>query len=1221
MKKAYLFLLLFFKLSLSFAQVGTLTGTGMSICNLYSFSVCPTQTITPLNYGSQGYACSNTTQPDVSFNIQGSSWRVMKYNWFFSATVAGQVRGYDNTGALQSFTFAATNTITPLSYSGTYVQFAINGTSTGPLMSQANFSISVTPVLFGNATFTYCASTATSVAISPTVPAQGGPWTYSWQPGGLTGNPVNVSPTANTVYTVTAKTTAGCTSTAAVTVNINCPPPPPICSGNSGAPVFLEDFGSGTTLYGPALPAGVTTYPYITGPPPNGSYVLSSQTDPSGVTGFAGDYLIATGDHTGNPNGYMMVINSDYAASEVYRKHVTGLCPNTTYVFSAYLANNDDPGVQGPVCGSSYIFANVKFKVEYPVGTVQGSTSTGNLPLSSSGNVINWVHSGFVFTTGPAQTSADVVMANNAPGGCGNDFVVDDISLSTCGPAMNVSISPNQQVFCPGSPVTLQANYTSGSYVSPQYQWQYSNNGGVTWTNISGANGSSYSITAVSPSQAGSYQVVVAENGNINSPSCSILAGPVTFSVGAGAMAVNSATICGIQSATLTATGAASYTWSTGATTPSIVVSPASSAQYTVTGTAGTCTNQAIASVSVSPSPTVSAGMAPNTPLCSGSSATLTATGANSYSWTNAATLSSSSASVVVASPTVTTTYSISGTSAACTSTAAITVTVNPSPGITSASVSNAFCGSSNGSATLSTSPAGNSYTWSAGAASAGNSATGLAAGNYTVLIANGSCQTSTVLTVANSGTLSITSVTITPSVCGSAVGSISVTANIANSTYSWTPSAGTSTNSLSGLTAGNYSLSISNGSCQTSTVITVPNNSTLTVTGVTITPSICGAAVGSLSVTTNMANSTYSWMPSSGASTNSLSGLAPGSYSLTVTNASCQTSTVLTVPSGGTVSVTSVTVTPSACDHASGAISVSDNMSNSTYSWTPSAGTSTNSISSLAPGNYSLSITNGSCHTATVIPVGLATGPTALGITKTNAICGQPDAVITVTNVVNGAAPYQYSFNSGAYSAVASDNGLLQGTYTVSVKDANGCAYSQTVIITRADISFQVHVTTAAPHCETHVGAFTVDSISGGAKPYVVNLDNGLFLPNMTFNNITPGTYTLTVMDSNQCVNGYLLVMPEDDGDYTLYIPNTFTPNKDGVNELWHAYGTCLGDYHCIIYNRWGEKVKESTNIEDGWDGTFMGQAVPDGIYVYLLEVQTKKGPVKKTGHITLFR
>jgi hypothetical protein len=65
------------------ACLGTMTGTGMSVCNQFSFNITPSQPITPFNYGSQNYSCNNTTQPDVSFNIMGGGWRVNKFGWFF----------------------------------------------------------------------------------------------------------------------------------------------------------------------------------------------------------------------------------------------------------------------------------------------------------------------------------------------------------------------------------------------------------------------------------------------------------------------------------------------------------------------------------------------------------------------------------------------------------------------------------------------------------------------------------------------------------------------------------------------------------------------------------------------------------------------------------------------------------------------------------------------------------------------------------------------------------------------------------------------------------------------------------------------------------------------------------------------------------------------------------------------------------------------------------
>jgi hypothetical protein len=169
--------------------VGIMTGTGMSSCNQYSFSITPSQTIIPFNYGSQGYACTGATMPDVSFNIIGPAWRVMKNNWFFRSSVAGEINGYTNSGALQTLTFSPTNTITPFSYSGSFVQFAINGVPAGLQVNQTTFSISLNSSLHSSNNYTYC-PTSNSLSISPNIPSQGGPWTYSWQPGGLIGNPL-----------------------------------------------------------------------------------------------------------------------------------------------------------------------------------------------------------------------------------------------------------------------------------------------------------------------------------------------------------------------------------------------------------------------------------------------------------------------------------------------------------------------------------------------------------------------------------------------------------------------------------------------------------------------------------------------------------------------------------------------------------------------------------------------------------------------------------------------------------------------------------------------------------------------------------------------------------------------------------------------------------------------------------------------------------------------
>lgn len=1115
--------------------VGIMTGTGMSICNQYSFSITPSQTITPLNYGNQGYACTGVNMPDVSFNILGATWRVMKNNWFFQSSLAGELRGYTSSGILQVIPFLPTNTITPINYSGTFVQFAINGVATGSLMNQATFSISLNSSQHSSNSYTFCPSSNPSVSISPNVPSQGGPWTYQWQPGGLTGNPVIVNPSNTTIYTVSATSSSGCISTTTVYVNVNCPPPL-LCSGNLGNAVFMENFGSGTSLYGPALPAGTTNYIYQTGNPANGTYVISSSSNPSGVNlGYVND-----GDHTGNPNGYMMVVNSDYPASEVYRKHVTGLCQNTTYVFSAYLSNNNTPSTPNNVC-PGYVYSNVKFQIEYPLGTIQNSVTTGNLPLGLSNTALNWQQYGFVFTTLPGQTSVDIVLKNNAPGGCGNDYVVDDISLSPCGPGVALNIVPNQTIFCVGDAVSLQSNYTSGSYVNPQYQWQFSNDGGLTWTNIAGATSPNYSISSVSQSQSGSYQLFVAENGNINSTACSIVAGPISFSVSSGVSVSTSTTICSGNSAIINASGSNSYNWSNGATTNSVIVSPLTTTVYTVMGTVGTCTSQATSTVNVIPSSTIS--VLGNTLICAGQSTSLTASGATSYSWNTG-----SSTSSITVNPGLTTTYTASTTGSLCVIPAQITVSVVAVPNV-SAGNNTVFCQGQSG--VILTASGANTYTWS------------------------------------NTSSLSSSS-------------SITVSATPAITT--------------------NYTLTGMNSLCTNTAVVTVSVNPSPTITAVSFSNTTCGLNNGEITINSFPTNNTYSWSSGVTSTTNTAVSLAAGIYTVNASNGICATSTVVTILNSQPLTILSNSVTPSDCGINNGNISVVTNYTNSVYSWTPSA-INSSSISNLPAGSYSLIIVSGACSTSTVFNVPQLNGPTALLYNLSDALCESVNGSIVVTGVVNGVSPYQYSFNNTGYSSVNTFSNLSQGVYTITVKDAHGCVYSKTISIAKSIITSTINLTTNYPSCDTTDGSFVINSISGGTAPFLLSFNNSVFSTDSIFEDLGQGNYTLVVKDSNQCETIMILEMPIDKNDYTLYIPNTFTPNKDIVNDTWFVKGTCINAFNCLIFNRWGEKIIELKDINEQWDGTYKDNNVPDGVYVYLIEAETNNGTIYKNGHITLFR
>jgi gliding motility-associated-like protein len=88
------------------------------------------------------------------------------------------------------------------------------------------------------------------------------------------------------------------------------------------------------------------------------------------------------------------------------------------------------------------------------------------------------------------------------------------------------------------------------------------------------------------------------------------------------------------------------------------------------------------------------------------------------------------------------------------------------------------------------------------------------------------------------------------------------------------------------------------------------------------------------------------------------------------------------------------------------------------------------------------------------------------------------------------------------------------------------------------------------------------------------------------------------------------------------LYVPNTFTPNGDGKNDIFYAYGSAVAKFNLRVYNQWGEFIFESQDLGRGWDGTYRGSLQPNGVYVYYIDVTFNDGTSKIVkGTITLLR
>ena len=220
-----------------------------------------------------------------------------------------------------------------------------------------------------------------------------------------------------------------------------------------------------------------------------------------GLWDIAGDHTGASNTAIGNTakapgtrGGYMVLINASYNTDTAYRETLSNLCPSTYYEFSAWFRNVcprcscDSNGtgsggggfIPGPGNDSSGVKPNIDFEIDgiayYTSGDIKYDRTTP------------WRKYGFTFQTRPSQTTASFLIRNNSPGGGGNDWALDDISVAHCGPTLAMNYNP-QVLGCSASPFVVNLSDTirylySSSYV--YFQWQVSNIGGTIWSNLTG---------------------------------------------------------------------------------------------------------------------------------------------------------------------------------------------------------------------------------------------------------------------------------------------------------------------------------------------------------------------------------------------------------------------------------------------------------------------------------------------------------------------------------------------------------------------------------------------------------------------------------------------------------------------------------------------------------------------------------------------------------------
>src|SRR6478609_5759774 len=206
-----------------------------------------------------------------------------------------------------------------------------------------------------------------------------------------------------------------------------------LCKGSLGDPVINITFGNGANTGNP-LAAATTTYTFVTTSCPNdGMYTVTNSTSNC----FGNSWHTLSQDHTGGGSGYMMLINASYDPGDFYVDTVHGLCANTTYEFAAWIVNVLRPG-SCTGSGLHPIKPNLTFSIETLSGTILQTQKTGDIPEDYSPT---WKQYALSFRTPQGVNDVIVRLSTNAPGVCGNDLPLDDITLRACGPQVTASIS------------------------------------------------------------------------------------------------------------------------------------------------------------------------------------------------------------------------------------------------------------------------------------------------------------------------------------------------------------------------------------------------------------------------------------------------------------------------------------------------------------------------------------------------------------------------------------------------------------------------------------------------------------------------------------------------------------------------------------------------------------------------------------------------------------
>jgi trimeric autotransporter adhesin len=1153
--------------------------------------------------------------------------------------------------------------------------------NTGAITQQLNVTATGNYIVTVTNAFSCSATTSAQVTVNPNpAPAISGPTafcignnvnlnagggyaSYLWNTGATT---QIINTTAGGTYTVTVTSGAGCTGTTNTSLTVN-PLPVPVITGVTsicqGATTIL-DAGAGFSSYlwstgatsatittGAAGPVTVTVtdangcsspassnvtvnplpLPVITGVNAfcqGGSSTLDAGTGFSSYLWNTGAVsrtitVSAGGNYTVTVTASTGCAGNDNQLVTVHPNPVpvitggTGICQGASTTlnagggYSSYLWSTGDNTQQIPVSAAGNytvtvtsafgcIGSAITSMVVNPLPTpnITGVTSicqgtTTSFDAGSGYNAYSWSNGSTsqTITPGTAGSYTVTVTDNN---GCSNS----DVTSLTVNP-LPVPAITGTTAFCQGANSNINAG---GGFVN--YLW----NGGQT-------------TQVINVTTAGNYIVTVTDNnGCTGTTNTQITVHPNPLPV------INGGTgICQGTSTTLNVPGSyATYLWSTGDVTPSISVSTAGNFSVTVSSAFG-CTGSTSTAMVINALPTPA--ITGVTSICQGTVTTFDAgSGYNSYLWSNGSTSQT-------ISPGTAGIYTVTVTDAnGCNNDTDISLVVNALP-VPAISGDLQLCQGDNSN--LTATGGYSNYLWNTGAATQLINVN--TAGNYAVTVTDNNGCTGTISSAVVVNPLPNPVISGATAICQGNTTSLSTGAY---ASYIW--SDGTTANSITVGTAGTYSVTVTdNNGCinSTSASLTVYALPTAALSG---TAAICVGQSTSLNVNfTGTAPFSYSYfngtntVPGSPVTgTTATFNVAPGtttSYVLmTVSDAHC----------AGTIagSAATVTVNPLPQPVITGDMFICDGETTSlnatpgfaAYSWSTS-GTQPNLLTGTA-GIYTVTVTdnNGCVGTSPAVNLVVNSVPVVAFTNDTSLTCAVPQINFTNLSTYDPGSVFTWNFGDGLSSSEINPSHLFftPGNYPISLQITTpaGCTSSSTNFV---DIMFfplpEADFVTAPAVTNVFNGKVSFVDRSANAISWYWLFGDGAFSteqnPEHYYSEIGDYKVTLRVTNIAGC---------EDYSETPVtinpfYIPNAFTPNADGVNDVFYysGYDLDVASYNMKIFNRWGELVFTGSDENDNWNGeTNSGKQAPQGTYIYRLQVKTKAGKdYTFNGQVSLIR